>query len=333
MKLSPARSPDRRGFTLIELLVVITIIALLVALLSAAVMRALRLGKVTANKHDIDQLSTAVVNFTTSNKVDYIPSRIHLSENCVYNLTNPTGPNYQLDVDSVAFLSRLWPRANFQPGNGNWYDWNGDGQDAIDLQKGEFYLEGDQCLVFFLGGIPSKVNGVFGTTGFSAVPRDPTYHTSWQAKGGSGPGNVIPPVFEFDSNRLADLAHQSSNNQNIGFCSYLDAYKKQPYAYFSSYNKSYNRYYNPNTNPASDCISLGIWPYAEALRTASSAFPDLKYIKPSGFQIISAGPDKLFGPGTSPNGPFWSAGTADNYPAPGSDDQASFHPSELGSSS
>src|ERR1700730_8238079 len=135
MKLLPARSPDRRGFTLIELLVVISIIALLVALLSAAVMRALRLGKVTANKHDIDQVSTAMVNFMTSNKVSYIPSRLHLSETNTYDPTN------QLDVDSVNFLQSLWPRADFITKTKDnpllWYDWNGDGQQATDPQKGE----------------------------------------------------------------------------------------------------------------------------------------------------------------------------------------------------
>src|SRR5207253_9071458 len=61
-----------------------------------------------------------------------------------------------------------------------------------------------------------------------------------------------------------------------------DTYGSVPYAYFSSYKtrNGYNRF------ASTDCPSLGVWPYAEALT------PTVRYLNPNTFQIISAGDRK-----------------------------------------
>jgi hypothetical protein len=146
--------------------------------------------------------------------------------------------------------------------------------------------------------------------GFSADSRNPA------AKNGDRTG----PFYDFESYRLKDL-------KGNGFFSYLDAFRQQPYAYFNS-GSAPNGY---NAFGQSDCLSLGVWPYAEAME------PSVRYINPDGFQIICAGPDGKFGSGTVlPGGPAWTARTAGNvYPpgSPGSDDLASFHSFPLGKAS
>jgi hypothetical protein len=185
-------------------------------------------------------------------------------------------------------------------------DWNGNGE----LDKGGFILEGDQCLVFFLGGIPA-CEPQPGFLGFFGNKSNPTK-----------PGEQrIGPFYEFDSNRLVDLHHN-------GFYSYLDGHLGKPYAYFSSYRKQngYNRYFSLDRK--SDCASLGVWPYAESIEGETP-----RYLMPSKFQIISAGADGRFGPGTdlTAESPFtWTPATAEQTPDPGKDDQSNFHSKRLG---
>ena len=84
------------------------------------------------------------------------PSRIWLDETGQY-ATPPTGytaaqmPQLApLATDSKAFLTKVWPRVNAQNGTGNLnpVDWNSDGT----VGNSNVILEGEQCLVFFLGG-------------------------------------------------------------------------------------------------------------------------------------------------------------------------------------
>lgn len=60
MQLATARPAPRRGFTLTELLVVIAIIAVLAALVSVGVMKALDTARQTAIKTELDQIDTAL---------------------------------------------------------------------------------------------------------------------------------------------------------------------------------------------------------------------------------------------------------------------------------
>jgi hypothetical protein len=239
---------------------------------------------------ELADLTAAVDQFKQRLKVPYVPSRIKLSKTGNYDLDD------KLDAESLGFLRRLWPKMRLSPGTP--IDWNGDGQ-----FRGDWILEGDECLVFFLGGIPQIAGGPRTCSGFSVNPSDP-------AERG---GRRVGPFFTFGPDRLRDL-------HGRGFFSYLDCYGKQPYAYFSSFKflNNYNRY------GSTDCPSLGVSPYAEALA------PDPRYLNPESFQIISAGADGLFGPGTSKPAHLWSPASAGDLPAAGRDDQSNFYHRLLG---
>jgi hypothetical protein len=139
--------------------------------------------------------------------------------------------------------------------------------------------------------------------------------------------------YEFKSNRLVVIPQ----HPNSAFFSYLDAYasngKGMPYAYFSTYNTE-NNYSIYGTT---DCPSLGVWPYAEGVQPTQPPQPVIpRYLRPKTFQIISAGADGQFGPGTNfsqpppPNQPyFWTSGTAPLISQAGKDDQANFAPGLL----
>jgi type II secretory pathway pseudopilin PulG len=347
MKLAQDRRNVRPSFTLVELLVVFAIISVLVSLISAAVWKSMIMASRVRVRSEIAQLASALETFKSKYGF-YPPSRIKLAE----LLSNTTYPNANipgsLDYDSVQTITRMFPKvstawANGNPANGpagiNWSGragYNGPNPTAVTV------LEGDQCLVFFLGGIPDNFSSSINCTGFSTNVLDPSFHI----KNG---GDTLPPFFEFDSSRLVRAAGQGSPRSAV-FYSYLDSYRQRPYAYFSSGNShdNYNRYFsqlkssdcrsllvNPN-NPASGTV----WPYAEAISPALGALtvPSPRYLNSSSFQIISAGADGLFGTGTiiqsvdgkrghpafPPNSAFYASTD------PGYDDLSNFRDSIMG---
>jgi hypothetical protein len=267
------------------------------------------------NKHDIERLATGVEAFHREFHLgkEFFPSRLMLCERYADYFDNKGNIKGRLHADSLAFLQRVWPRL-WTTSHAVVVDWNGNGQ--ID---GPALLEGDQCLVFFLGGIPNNQGeGQPNCQGFSSDPRNPA------AAGGPRKG----PYCEFKSSRLVKV-----HKDNL-FYSYLDMYKKQPYAYFSSYKdrNGYNRYFSLLKN--SDCATLGVWPYAESFSTDG-----VKYQSPAKFQIISAGEDQTFGLGTDlgllqkkpPQTPItWTPETAADLIGPGRDDRSNFHDKPLG---
>jgi general secretion pathway protein G len=402
-----ARKTGRRGFTLVELMIAMVIIGLLVSLLTVAVVKALNVGKRTKNRAEISQLEAALSQFKQRFGV-IPPSRLKLCEHLNnYNLNN------QLDADSVAFITKMFPSIDMNAWSTTGMNWNGNKDPAstppgADIIDGPVILEGDQCLVFCLGGIPawSTINGNPSPTpvppavlGFSANPKLPAYTGNPLSPDPklSSDGDRIGPFFEFQSSRLVLIGDASGNllpapNFNnppatnpLGrshlHYSYLDTYgvsnglgglvnprpPYQVYAYFSSYKATngYNRYFG---SPAplsgfSDCPSLyfdpvlgeggvpiktnsdfkqgkwpQLWPYAE------SDPPNPRYQKPNLYQIISAGGDGEWGPGSQPVGNGfllkWTPSTAavvyanPNSTNPnwafGSDDQSNFASAPLG---
>jgi prepilin-type N-terminal cleavage/methylation domain-containing protein len=293
MRLSQRVRTGGRGFTLVELLVVIAIIAILVSLISAAVVKALAKGNETANVVEIRKLSDAVQAFKAEYKVDYLPSRIKLA-NSLAGYPQATTPN-TLDFDSIQFLQSMFPRLDWSSTSPpiNWGGQNG------------ATLEGDQCLVFFLGGIQRAPGGVPDCSGFSTNPRNPTAPTLERK----------PVFYEFKSSRLVSRPN--------GYFVYLDVYAQQPYAYFSSYKSrnGYNRYFGQFMD--SDCRTIGVWPYAASFSPAS-------YMNPDTWQIISAGADGNWSRGSVPPtaGPFWNPKNPGSFS--GSDDQCNFHDVLLG---
>jgi prepilin-type N-terminal cleavage/methylation domain-containing protein len=366
--------PVRGGFTLMELLVVLLIILILTSLVAAAVAYGLATGKRTRNRTEIAQLEEAVEQFKQRFGA-YPPSRIMLCETTTispatgYTPQSPDDGYNALRADSQAFLSKMFPRIDWSGSTA--FDWSGDGTRT----NPAVILEGDECLVFFLGGIANQFRlydasgnltgkQVPACQGFAPNPKDPTNFSTG--------GTPIGPFFEFANNRLVYFTHVASSfptgsttyatgqpgaSANVRpatpyYLSYLDNYglsdglgtisSGAPYAFFSSYKarNGYNRY----GFTLSDCPTLGtnfggsgLWPYVQSGPTGAAPSAPVQYLKPTTFQIVSAGVDFTFGPGGVPQAGgsfvYWTPSTAGSvYPSgsAGFDDQSNFTGSTLG---
>jgi len=272
-------SQGRAGFTLVELMIVVAIIAVLMSLVAAAVFKAMSLIPQVQTVNEIQQLTVAMESFKLKYG-SYPPSRILLSND----------PNdYASDPTSEQYLRSLWQALDLSQ-----VDWTGQGSPGN--QYGgvlPLYLEGDQCLVYFLRG-PTG-------TGWSTNPSNPT-----QA-GGTRAG----PFFEFVTDRLVSV-------HGNPFVSYADPYRDSGqynvYAFFCSNRRNgYND---------TDCKLLGVKPYYQLV----SGLP--RYYNPNTFQIVSAGKNYRFGPGGewSPGLPAASYGSKKD----GFDDLSNFHGELLG---
>ncbi len=351
----------RAAFTLIELLMVLAIIGILISILVPVIASAFRKGQEAAEFTEITNLAGALQKFKDRYGV-YPPSQIILREDGDYYVGgNPiVAPSPQDtavfdEALSVQYLRRIWPqlvihtRTNLTPypvtpteigdisGDGtvnanDFYDWNGDGSLGNPAQV--HYLQGDECLVFFLGGLPTgqvaNTKNPAGCTGFSKAPQWPTQRT------GIAPGaGRDGPFHELSSARLVD-------RDNDGFWELVPFRKPSvsgPYAYFSAYDGAGYRPddLNLTTEPAPNGGTMPttkfqvLWPISATYPTATrrgsgtpadpyyvespgpnpytlgSAYPStappipagfiVRYHKPDGFQIISPGPAVGYGHG------------------------------------
>ena len=142
----------RSAFTLVEILTVIAIISILIALVSPAILNALGSAEETAVVVELTQLDQALTAFNA--KFDrYPPSSITLY-----------GDKAGWDGDPVAksAIRSIWRDFDFSTG--------GRGTAAHPWGAGPITLTGDECLVFFLSGVPAS-NGTL--TGFSVDSRRP----------------------------------------------------------------------------------------------------------------------------------------------------------------
>lgn len=321
MRRQRNNAEKRAGFTLIELLIVILIIGILVGMMLAAV------GKITEKvsevkaRTEISEMNVALRAFMSDYQLkDPPPSLLYLREDGQYI----TGGN-MADQKTVQFLQMCFGRNFnvFMP-----RDWNGNG--TIDPP---YVLQGQQSLVFYLGGIPvfDALGNLKGMSGFSRDNMLPNASATVNS-------NRKGPYFSFDNNRLS---LQGS------FPVYMDAYQvknaNQPYAFFSAqgnfagYNQSQFLTNGTLLNPQGDCSLVGAFCYYEAINPTTGA---PQYTSVNTYQILSAGKDGVFGFDTMPavaGGVKWSAygglaGTGLNHsgqPA-GNDDQANFSATKLG---
>ncbi len=224
---------------------------------------------------------------------------------------------------SLRALRRYFPRGFLGPVvvNGTttyWPDYNGN----ANQDPGFILLEGYECLVFFLGGIPSPTANADGSIsyGMSGFGRHPQFvFTNAIAS-----TNRTNPLYEFQPNRLLD-------DDGDGIPGYIDTQgtgaDSRFYAYFAAYpgvgydpndcngaelddsGNTVGTYFRigsplvPASTPNATTYSPAPNPYTSSLPTpvsGASAFDPnqpASYINASSFQIISAGGDRYFGAG------------------------------------
>jgi prepilin-type N-terminal cleavage/methylation domain-containing protein len=346
----PGEGRGPRGFTLVELLTVILILAVLIALLLPALNGAVRTARNAAVGGEIDQLAQALASFKAKYG-DYPPSRLYLAEDGDYGIvTQAVGSTKlatgdmtyaQLAQRSLAYMRKFFPKvvlntngiAVFPANSPRWYDFNGNG-----VFDGHYIIEGHQCLVFFLGGIPELTTTIvagstgvvtgMGMSGFAKDPTNPFVNATVTT-------NRQAPFFEFVANRLEVLANYtpySAMPAAPNFPGYVDSLGNTLgsgqinfYAYFSAYG---NGGYDPNdvnfaetddfqhgpiglafnvTFPVAGniCQSAAPNPYTSSLTAQFNGTVPVPtiYLNPQTFQIISSGADGLYGVGGqySPN--------------------------------
>ena len=267
---SHARS--RAGFTLIELLIVISIIAILAALLLAGISAVRWRGYDAKEVNDLKQLEIALNAFKAKYGV-YPPSRLVLYPTYSdYTAKVSICGDAALDFDSYQIINRIWKNI----GAFGYVNWSSTDPKVPATFPRFVILEGDQCLVYFLGGVfdPSQS----GCMGFAPSAKNPTADV-FDPK-----GNVLDrtKLFEFPASRL-------NTTKNALFPSFMDNYGQMPYMYFAPGLPGSS---TPNTYNTNHTVALGgnsVSPYYQI------AGPPKKYWNPTTFQIILAGRDGLFG--------------------------------------
>ena len=106
------KQPVRAGFTLVELMVVVAIIAILVALTTAAVMKYLAKIPEITTRNEITQMSTALETFHARYKV-YPPSALYLSNDPAnYGKTSANAP-FAFRQRSLQYIKSIWNRIDW----------------------------------------------------------------------------------------------------------------------------------------------------------------------------------------------------------------------------
>jgi prepilin-type N-terminal cleavage/methylation domain-containing protein len=302
-----SRKGQRSAFTLVELLVVIAIIAVLVSLTAAAVMRVL--GKIpeVQTRTDIGMMDQAMASFMADYGLQNPPpSMLLLSEDgSQYPKLMSNTATAALATQTVKFLQEWFGKSFNVYGK---YDWNGNS--TIDQP---YTLYGQQCLVFYLGGIPTyTASGTIGMTGFSPNVAVSTANPMGPATPAVSGTQRKGPYFPFVTSRLVATAP---------FPTYLDAWQAKPtpnvYAFFSSRGKMNG--YNPL-----DCAKLA-FPYYEPLPSGQPS-----YTNNNRYQILSAGQDGIFGGQTNATAYGFPWNPASGATGHGADDQSNFSASLLG---
>ncbi|WP_437225245.1 type II secretion system protein [Planctomicrobium sp. SH661] len=275
----------RSGFSLIELMIVIVVIAILAGMLLPALRSVQTSARNAQVASDIKNLEAGIAAFKLKFGMEP-PSSFLISDDPSF-YTGTTAP--QVGKNSLSIMRQLWP--SFDPLGPN----NPAGRLGI---SGVKYLNGAECLVFFLGGpgtyaVSSKPEDS-RPNGFSANPADPFNLTG---------SSRVGPFIEFDLARLVDVGTPD------GFFELLDPLPNQtmPYQYLSSYD---GRGYQPggydsdlstvNDNEIIEGMSNVYLKRDENWATAGS-LPSVNqpgdFWNGRSFQIISPGLDGSYGVG------------------------------------
>jgi prepilin-type N-terminal cleavage/methylation domain-containing protein len=293
----------RSGFTLVELLIVIVIIGILASFLIPAINGSIRAARDAECVSDIAaNLGAGMTSFKAKLGLEppsffVVPEDSDLWDND-WSASNPVAGITDAHRRSArAIIRQLWPDFDFlyggttaAPGR---LDINGDGDDTDFL-----VLNGAECLVFFLGGLPERVDtdsdgslDSWATIGFSNNPQLPF------ARGGSRTTQfaTLYPA------RLVDIDIQMGNPDEA-MPELCDPYPNQqvPYQYLAGYetgsrpNGIDDTFGTADDELIAQPVGLEI---AYSLMTNSSG-----NVYVSGGQVISPGQDGDFGQGGPYNG-------------------------------
>lgn len=324
-----SRSGHRSAFTLVELMVVILIIAILVSLISSAVLKAMQRIPEVQTRTEISEMEVALRAFMSDYGLSQPPPSVLL--------LNESAP-LSVGGTTASFLTQVFGKTLGPT------DWNGDG--IIAPPNVTWALQGHQCLVFYLGGIPSNPlnpmtpGALPAGLGFSTNNMKPSMgsmNIDYQAGGNPAglPGSLgnmgkrRGPYFTFVTGRLVPSALPTSQ----GFYSYLDPWQVKtgpmPYVFFSSSGQN-NGYSVTDCNTVIFTDNSGTQHFALPYWTGVSG-TTLTYTYSNTYQIISAGRDGMFGynPAYPQPNNLWVP--ASGAIGTGADDQANFSGSLLGS--
>jgi prepilin-type N-terminal cleavage/methylation domain-containing protein len=277
MRRNSSLQARRQGFTLVELLVVMLIIAILIGMLLPAIQLAKQAALRATAINDMNNLSVGIANAKTTMNARYVPSTLTVSVSASNVVTIDSGMQqfFGPRTSTSSFLS------------------------LVSSAPGSVTYDGNQCLVFYLGGVSFQ--------GFAQNASNPmTANSSGSSRFG--------PFFDFPQSRI------NSSNQ------FLDPWGT-PYVYMSTVNG--NGDYNFTLPSNITVAGIPTMTVTNGLFTGTGLspynYPNGNVINPNGFQIVSAGLNQVFGPGGSNwgvNG-FYSQGTT------GADDMSNFNAGPL----
>ena len=243
----------RSGFTLIELLIVMVILLLLAGMLLGAVIVVRAQVAKAQQIAELKQIDLALTSFNSKYGI-YPPSRIRL-RNWVTGTSLPA-ESYaledKLDAHSVAYLRRIWPSIKLPirqliadttlietPAANSPIYWYVDySVTTVPDPHAHYDLEGDQCLVFFLGGIAERRGtNDYILHGFTDDPSNPSRIAD---SGAPRTMTRVQPMYNFDMSRLylrSDNSALIDSNQRLAETDYTS----NPGAYFDFYRPTDNQ--------------------------------------------------------------------------------------------
>ncbi len=263
----------RDGFTLIELLVVISIIAVLVALTTAGVMKGREAVVRADNGWRMEQVTVATNVFCTSAALGQ-PGNLPPAPFVLK-------PTYNINEPEAIYLKRIFPNLPIVSG-----------MLTTGLSNTTTLADGNQVAVFFLtGGAPDYAG--FSTNGqqpfaAKAVPDE----------------QRIGPFLQLKANMYSTTPGQGLTPNNHAWL--LDPYGV-PYAIFLAGPKG--AYLTSASATPSFTVTTATG--TSTVKPYYRGSAPVKYENPKTLQIISAGPNKLFGGGELWSGPVAGAGEDD----------------------